>query len=74
MLVVAPEADAKRPRAPESGDDRRHERRRRLRGTKRRDVIVAKGGNDRVSGRKRGDYICGGGGNDSSWATRAATG
>ena len=37
----------------------------RLKGTRRADVIVALGGNDRVDGGGGNDLICGGGGNDS---------
>ena len=37
----------------------------RLRGTRRADVIVALGGNDKVSGGGGNDLICGGNGNDS---------
>jgi Ca2+-binding RTX toxin-like protein len=36
-----------------------------IRGTRRADVIVAKGGNDRINGRGGNDRICGGGGADT---------
>jgi arylsulfatase A-like enzyme len=41
------------------------DRRRRLRGTARRDVIAALGGKDRAKGRGRADTICGGSGADA---------
>jgi type I phosphodiesterase/nucleotide pyrophosphatase/Calx-beta domain-containing protein/hemolysin type calcium-binding protein/beta-propeller repeat-containing protein len=43
----------------------RSDRRRRLRGTARRDVIAALGGKDRAAGRGRADTICGGPGADA---------
>jgi predicted AlkP superfamily pyrophosphatase or phosphodiesterase len=53
-----------------TGTARSDRLKRRLVGTRRRDVIAALGGNDRVDGRGRADTICGGTGADSLFGGR----
>ncbi|MFN2468981.1 MAG: hypothetical protein ABR521_12735 [Gaiellaceae bacterium] len=49
----------------QAGDPRRDFEKRRTRGTKRADVIVGLGGDDRISGLGGRDIICGGPGRDT---------